>query len=242
MTLGGDELKLTLGAAQLADEHMKVNRQTCTRRSFLELGLLAGVMTVCSPESLAQTGTPTTPSTILGPYYPVIRPVERDTDLTRLRGHRSRAKGQIVHVAGRILNQHGEPLRGARVELWQANAAGRYNHRSDPNPAPLDPDFQGYGVQLADREGRFRFTTIKPGPYPFDGGTRAPHLHFQVTGEAERRVTQMFFAGEVLNAQDQVLQSVPRRRESMVAQLLAAPPDEDPDSWLIQWDIVLRRG
>lgn len=221
---------------------MTVNRQTCTRRSFLELGLLAGVMTVCSPESLAQTEMPTTPSTILGPYYPVIRPVELDTDLTRLRGHRSRAKGQIVHVAGRILNQHGEPLRGARVELWQANAAGRYNHRSDANPAPLDPDFQGYGVQLADREGRFRFTTIKPGPYPFDGGTRAPHLHFQVTGQAERRVTQMFFADEVLNAQDQVLQSVPRRRESMVAHLLAAPPDEDPNSRLIQWDIVLRRG
>ncbi len=219
-----------------------MDKPACTRRQFLELGIIAGVVTVCAPESWAQTETPTTPSTILGPYYPVIRPVERDTDLTRLRGHRSRASGQVIHVAGRILNQRGEPLRGARVELWQANAAGRYNHPSDPNPAPLDPDFQGYGVQVTDREGRFRFTTIKPGPYPFDGGTRTPHLHFQVTGQAERRVTQMFFAGEALNGQDQVLQAVLRRRESMVADLLPAPPGEDPASSLVRWDIVLRRG
>jgi protocatechuate 3,4-dioxygenase, beta subunit len=221
---------------------MKMDQTIYTRRRLLELGLVAGVMTVCAPESMAQADIPTTPSTILGPYYPVIRPVERDTDLTRLRGHRSRAKGQVIHVAGRILNQQGEPLRGACVELWQANAAGRYSHPSDPNPAPLDPDFQGYGLQVTDREGRFRFTTIKPGPYPFDGGMRAPHLHFQVTGRAERRVTQMLFAGETLNGQDQVLQSVPRRRESLVADLLPAPPDEDPATRLVRWDIVLRRG
>lgn len=221
---------------------MKTNQPVCSRRRFLELGIIAGVMTVCETESWAQTDVPTTPSTILGPYYPVIRPAERDTDLTHLRGHHSRAKGQVIHVAGRVLNQRGEPLREARVELWQANAAGRYSHPSDPNPAPLDTNFQGYGEQVTDREGRFRFTTIKPGPYPFDGGTRAPHLHFQVTGRAETRVTQMFFAGEELNGQDQVLQCVPRRRESMVASLLPAPPEEDPATRLVRWDIVLRRG
>src|SRR5688500_15721573 len=205
----------------VSGEEIRMDQSVCTRRQFLELGLVAGVAAVCVPESWARADTPTTPSTILGPYYPVIRPVERDADLTHLRGRRSRAKGQVIHVAGRVLNQRGEPLRGARVELWQANAAGRYSHPSDPNPAPLDPDFQGSGTQVTDREGRFRFTTIKPGPYPFDGGTRAPHLLFQVTGRAETRVTQMFFAGEELNGQDQVLQCVPRRRESMVADLLA---------------------
>jgi protocatechuate 3,4-dioxygenase beta subunit len=159
-----------------------------------------------------------------------------------LRGHSSRAKGQVIHVAGRILNQRGEPLRGAQIELWQANAAGRYSHGSDPNPAPIDRNSQGYGVQVTDREGRFRFTTIKPGPYPFDAGTRAPHLHFQVTGRAERRVTQMFFAFEPLNDQDLVLQSVIRGRERLVASLLAAPSNEDPDTRLVRFDIVLRRG
>jgi len=219
---------------------MKAN--TNTRRRFLEFGLLAGIGAASTPLSWAAGDTPTTPSTILGPYYPIIRPLERDTDLTRLRGHRARAKGQVIHVTGRVLNQVGEPLLGAQVELWQANAAGRYTHPSDPYSAPLDPDFQGYGVQVTDREGRFRFTTIKPGPYPADGGTRAPHLHFQVTGKAERRVTQMLFAGEALNEQDAVLNSVGHRRESLIAALLPAPQGEDPESKLVEWDIVLRRG
>jgi protocatechuate 3,4-dioxygenase beta subunit len=170
-----------------------LDRQQFTLRRFLELGIVTGLATVYAPELLAQRERPTTPSTILGPFYPVIRPIELDTDLTRLRGHRQRAKGQIIHVTGRVLNLRGEPLRQARVELWQANSDGRYNHPSDPNPASIDRNFQGYGVQLTDRDGRFRFTTIKPGPYPFDGRMRAPHVHFQVTGQAERRVTQMFF-------------------------------------------------
>jgi protocatechuate 3,4-dioxygenase beta subunit len=129
------------------------------------------------------------------------------------------------------------------VELWQANTFGRYNHPSDPNPAPLDPAFQGYGVQLTDREGRYRFTTIKPGPYPFDATRiRAPHLHFKVTGQIDQRVTQLFFAGEPLNAQDFVLQGVPRDRERLIADLTAPPSGEDPAGRFVQWDIVLPRG
>lgn len=221
---------------------MSKDRLAYTRREFIEFGIIAGVAAVCVPGTWAQGETPTTPSTILGPFYPVIRPLEQDTNLARLRGRRSRANGQVVHVAGRVLNQGGEPLREARVELWQANTFGRYNHPSDPNPAALDPNFQGYGVQLTDREGRFRFTTIKPGPYPFDGGMRAPHLHFQVTGRSERRVTQLFFADEPLNVQDFVLQGVPRHREKLIAELLPAPPDEDPATRLVRWDIILRRG
>jgi protocatechuate 3,4-dioxygenase, beta subunit len=221
---------------------MKRDEPICTRRRFLELGIIAGAASVWAPEPRAQTDTPTTPSTILGPYYPVIRPVERDTDLTRISGHRARAKGQVIHVAGRVLNQRGGPLRETLVELWQANTFGRYNHPSDPHPAPIDSNFQGYGAQVTDREGRFRFTTIKPGPYPFEGGMRAPHLHFQVTGRTERRVTQLFFAGESLNDQDFVLQSISRRREKLIADFRAAPSDEDPATRLVLWDIVLRRG
>jgi protocatechuate 3,4-dioxygenase beta subunit len=146
-------------------------------------------------------------------------------------------------VSGRVLNRRGDPIREARIELWQANAFGRYNHPSDPNPAPLDPDFQGYGVQLTDREGQFRFTTIKPGPYPFDATrTRTPHLHFDVTGKIDKRVTQLFFAGEPLNDQDFVLQGVPRDRGHLIAQLLPAPANEDPTTRVVQWDIVLPHG
>lgn len=221
---------------------MTADKQACSRREFLKCGFIAGVGALSAQGAWAQAEIPTTPSTILGPFYPVIRPIELDTDLTRISSHRSRAKGQVIHVAGRILNQRSEPLRGARVELWQANTYGRYNHPSDPNPAPIDPDFQGYGLQVTDRNGRFRFTTIKPGPYPFEGGMRAPHLHLQVTGRAERRVTQLFFDGEPLNNQDFVLQGVPRHREKLIVDLLAPPPDEDPATRLIRWDFVLRRG
>ena len=120
---------------------------------------------------------------------------------------------------------------------------GRYTHPSDPNPAPLDPGFEGYGVQVTDREGRFRFTTVKPGPYPFDKNRlRSPHLHFEVTGQKDRRVTQMFFAGEPLNDQDVVLQAAFRNRDRLVADLLPAASDSNPTSRLIRWDIVVPNG
>ena len=223
-------------------ERMRSPGHDRTRRQLLKLGIATGMLAAWGPEGWAEDPMLPTPGTILGPFYPVIRPVELDTDLTRLKGHRARAQGHVIHVAGRVLNVRGEPIRGARVELWQANSFGRYSHPSDPNPAPLDPDFQGYGVQTTDREGRFRFTTIKPGPYPDGPRTRAPHLHFEVTGRTDRRVTQLFFAGEPLNEQDHVLQAVPRPQERLVAGLQAPPPDADPASRLVQWDIVLRRG
>lgn len=221
--------------------------RAATRRELLRLGVAASVAAVWMPRGLlwgsSQAELPATPSTTPGPFYPVMKPPDRDTDLTQVAGLRTRAQGQVIHVAGRVLNQRGEPIRGARVELWQANTFGRYNHPSDPNPAPLDPGFQGYGVQLTDREGRFRFTTIKPGPYPFDATrTRTPHLHFEVTGRIDQRITQLFFAGETLNAQDFVLQGVPRNRDNLIADLLPPPAGEDPTSRVVHWDIVLSRG
>ena len=225
------------------DEH----EQAHARRELLRLGVAATVVAVWQPAGMlwgwTQELLPATPNTTPGPFYPVVKPLERDADLTHLQGRRNRAQGQVIHVSGRVLDQRGEPIRGARVELWQANTFGRYSHRSDPNPAPLDPDFQGYGVQLTDREARFRFTTIKPGAYPFDATrTRAPHIHFEVTGRVDRRTTQIFFADEPLNSQDFVLQAVPRDRERLVTDLLPAPHGEDPASRLVQWDIVLPRG
>ena len=218
-----------------------------TRRELLRMGITASVAAVWVPRGFlwgwVQAPLPPTPSAIQGPFYPVIKPAEKDSDLTRIRGHHSRARGQVIHVTGRVLNTHGEPVRGARVELWQANTFGRYTHPSDSNPAPLDPDFQGYGVQLTDREGRYRFTTVKPGPYPFDATrTRTPHLHFDVTGRTDERETQLFFAGESLNDQDFVLQGIPRNKDRLIAELLPAPPGEDPTTRFIQWDIILPRG
>lgn len=220
---------------------------TVTRRELLRLGVTASVAALWIPRGLLwgweQARLPATPSTILGPFYPLVKPNDQDSDLTRIAGRRTRATGQVIHVAGRVLNQRGDPVPAARVEVWQANAMGRYNHPSDPNPAPLDPGFEGYGVQVTDREGRFRFTTIKPGPYPVDKvRIRSPHLHFEVTGRVDRRVTQMFFAGESLNDQDFVLQAAFRNRDRLIAELLPAPSDADPRSRLVRWDIVVPTG
>jgi protocatechuate 3,4-dioxygenase beta subunit len=217
-------------------------------RAALRLGVVAAVAAAWSPRGLLRgwadpAPLPITPSLVMGPFYPLPRPPERDADLTRLSGHKARARGQVLDVSGRVLNARGEPVAGAHVELWQANALGRYDHPSDPNPAPLDPDFQGYGEQFTDSEGRFRFVTIKPGPYPADSGLRTPHLHFDVGGHRDRRVTQLFFAGEPLNDRDRLLAQVPRnRRQALIAELRPAPPSEDPATRFVSWDVVLPRG
>lgn len=159
-----------------------------------------------------------TPTAVMGPFYPVAKPPERDWDLSLLRGH-ERAVGELIEVSGRVLDVHGNPVRNARIEIWQANAAGRYNHPADNNPAPVDPNFQGYGLLRTDREGRYRLMTIKPGSYPDQNGTpRPPHIHFDVTGQSSRLVTQMLFPGEPLNESDDVIQ--PGKRPTLTSRFV----------------------
>jgi protocatechuate 3,4-dioxygenase beta subunit len=193
--------------------------------------------------ALAQT-LKLTPGEILGPFYPVIKRVDQGADLTVIPGKPGRAAGEIIHVMGRVLNADGQPVRGAHVELWQANARGRYTHPSDKNPAPLDPNFEGFAVQTTDAEGRYRFKTIKPGAYPTNtpGWVRPPHLHFEVTGKVNRLVTQMYFPGEPLNDKDLLLQNLRNNREGAIATVLPPSPDVEPESRLVVWDIVLDKG
>src|SRR5262249_33276775 len=123
-----------------------------------------------------------------------------------IRGKHGHAQGKIIHLTGQVLNQNGEPVRGAKIEIWQANTHGRYAHPSDTNSAPLDANFQGYSVQTTDAEGHYRFKTIKPGAYRVDANSmRTPHIHFDVMGKKDRLVTQMYFPGEPLNEKDAIL-------------------------------------
>jgi protocatechuate 3,4-dioxygenase, beta subunit len=182
----------------------------------------------------------------MGPFYPLVKPLDRDADLTIIRGRSGRAQGQMINLTGRVLNLKGEPVRGARIELWQADTNGRYAHPSDPNTkATLDPNFQGYATQLTDAEGRYRFKTIKPGAYPSmynPGRTRPPHIHFDVTGRKDRLVTQMYFPNEPLNEQDGSFRGLGARQATAIGRILPPPKEVEPDALFMVWDVVLPRG
>ena len=184
-----------------------------------------------------------TPAQTLGPFYPIEKPLDRDADLTLIRGRKQRAAGQVIHVLGRVLDARGNPVSGARIEIWQANAHGRYTHPNDRNPQPLDPNFEGYANLETDAEGRYRFKTIKPGGYPAGAGaSRPPHIHFDVKGRLSRLVTQMYFAGEPLD-DDAIFMATSREfRQLLVADVGKPTADLEPDSLLARWDIVLERG
>lgn len=217
-----------------------------SRRRFMEMSsALGGIVAYGNLHSLfAQDQRMLTEEQVLGPFYPIDKPLDRDADLTHLRGRLGSAKGQVIHLMGRVVNPQGKPLAGIKLEIWQANTHGRYAHINDTNKAPLDPNFQGYGVQVTDAKGQFRFKTIKPSAYPtgLDGWSRPPHIHFYVTGSHEALVTQMYFPGEALNDKDRLLQSAAPNQASLIARVEPAGKGLEPDSLIVTWDIILTRG
>lgn len=122
--------------------------------------------------------------------------------------------GEKIVVTGRVVDEDGQPVRNSLLEVWQCNSAGRYWHQRDQHDAPLDPNFYGLGKMLTDGDGRYRFVTIKPGPYPWgnhDKAWRPAHIHFSLFGNvyAQRLVTQMYFPNDPLFAYDPIFQSIP---------------------------------
>jgi protocatechuate 3,4-dioxygenase beta subunit len=173
-----------------------------------------------------------------------IDPVEADLTVQ----HGGEPIGERIVVTGRLLDGDGRPVRGQLVEVWQANAAGRYIHQRDQHPAPIDPNFTGVGRTLTDDDGRWTFTTIKPGPYPWKNhrnAWRPAHIHFSVFGTdfTQRLITQMYFPGDQLFGLDPIFQSVtdPAARDRMVARY---DHDVTTHEWATgyTWDIVLSGG
>ena len=183
----------------------------------------------------------TTSPQILGPFYPLGEP-SRGGDLTRVEGRPGQAEGQVIYLGGRVLNRDGEPVKGAKLEIWQANTHGRYTHPNDDNAAPLDPSFEGFAVVNTDDEGRYNLKTIKPGAYPTGPNTIRPsHIHFEVLGKLERLVTQMYFAGDPHHENDTWLQSS-RRQETIVMPIQDPLAGMDEGSKRVVFDIVLMNG
>jgi protocatechuate 3,4-dioxygenase beta subunit len=199
------------------------------RRHFI-LGGAAAALTIPVAARL-----PITLNQTIGPFYPVERMLDQDADLTIVRGRRGRPRGQVIEVMGRVLDPDGRPLGGAMLDLWQANADGRYAHPGDTNPAPLDPDFQGSTRLTADAEGRYRFRTVRPGLYP----GRVAHIHLDVTGGTQRIITQMYFPDDPGNDKDVLLARIPAgpMRQAMVARMVAGTSVPT-----LEWDIVLGAG
>jgi protocatechuate 3,4-dioxygenase beta subunit len=192
---------------------------------------------VTSPEEL---------HSLHGPVFGDDSIEQTDNDLTAQ--HDGEPLGERIVVSGRVLDEDGRPIRGALVEVWQANAAGRYRHEVDQHPAPLDPNFSGAGRVLTDADGNYRFITIKPGAYPWgnhENAWRPAHIHFSVFGRAftQRLVTQMYFPGDPLFEFDPIFHSVrdPGARELLVSSfdMTTTTPE-----WALgyRWDIVLGRA
>ncbi|MFK0250921.1 protocatechuate 3,4-dioxygenase subunit beta [Amycolatopsis azurea] len=181
---------------------------------------------------------------VTGPALGPGRIGEFDNDLTK--GHEGEPQGQRIIVTGRLLDGDGRPIRDSLVEVWQANAGGRYRHTGDRWPSPIDPNFDGAGRTLTDGDGRYTFTTIKPGAYPWknhDNAWRPAHIHFSVFGSAftQRLVTQMYFPEDPLFSQDPIFNSIPdeKARRRMIARF---DLDRTEAEWALafQFDIVVR--
>jgi protocatechuate 3,4-dioxygenase beta subunit len=181
---------------------------------------------------------------IPGPALGDVQVGELDYDLTRQ--HEGEPLGERIIVSGRVLDSDGRPVSNTLVEVWQANAAGRYVDPGDQHPAPLDPNFTGAGRCLTDAEGRYKFVSVKPGAYPWRNhfnAWRPAHIHFSLFGPelGSRLVTQMYFPGDPLIPIDPVLQSIPdpKGRERLVSRFDLETTVEE---WALgyQWDIVLR--
>jgi len=187
---------------------------------------------------------PHTLSEITGPLFGDSPLSENDNDLTRQ--HAGEPLGERIIVTGRVLEENGRPVLNTLIEVWHANAAGRYFHKKDAHTAPLDPNFTGSGRTLTDANGTYRFVTIKPGAYPWENhpnAWRPAHIHFSLFGQAfaTRLVTQMYFPGDPLFPFDPIFNSIPdeRARQRLIAQFDLR---ETKAGWALgySFDIVLR--
>jgi protocatechuate 3,4-dioxygenase, beta subunit len=180
-----------------------------------------------------------TPDQNLGPFFPIHFRSATSGDLTAVDGAGAAPQGEVIEVTGRVLDLDGEPVRGARLTIWQANSFGRYRHDNDHNVAPLDPNFAGYARIRSNDDGSYAIKTIKPGAYPVGPEwMRPPHIHFEVQGRSERLVTQMYFPGEDLNKRDRLLAAALRPELLVAAEIT---PQQSPRC-VLNFDIVLVRG
>jgi len=211
------------------------------RRRLLGSGLaLAGLgLLGTAPGFAADARLRPTDTDDIGPFYPQSLTPTEDFDLTRLKGHEASASGELLYVSGRVLSPRGEPVPNAVIEVWQANAAGRYAHPGDTSKSPLDPNFQGFARIRSGADGSFRLKTIYPGSY----GSRTRHIHYDVRGQRSRLITQMYFEGEPRNETDGLFKAHSGEdRKTLVARRGSPSGNQERGAVVAEWDIVLAFG
>lgn len=211
-----------------------VNPGSSARRELIaRLGSAIALAAVPRAVSAALTATPRQTA---GPFYPDRLPLDTDNDLLRINDADRQAQGDIAWVSGRVMDLGGQPLRGARVEIWQVDRNGVYLHSQGGDPQRRDAGFQGYGRCTTGADGAYVFRTIKPVPYSF----RTAHIHFGVRARGGQRfTTQMYVKGEPLNARDGLLNSIadPRVRDSVIVEFRPLAPGSG--ELAARFDIVL---
>jgi protocatechuate 3,4-dioxygenase beta subunit len=203
--------------------NQKENGELNRRAALLNLGKAgAGVFVasvVASKVSMALESSLPTPAQVEGPFYPVKDQLDKDADMTRVKGRQGFAKGDVIKVLGEVIDvDSGQVIPGAVVEFWQACATGRYNHPRDPNTAVLDRDFQYWAQVQTDENGGFSIKTIVPGAYPAGNGwIRPPHIHVKVHVRGYPSLTtQLYFKDHPLNEKDLILQKLTPAQQDLV--------------------------
>ena len=213
--------------------------ESLMRRKLILAGLgAAGLAALPFPLRALAAELLRTPAQTEGPFYPLNRPAGIDNDLVHVAGQTGAASGELTTVTGKVLDTGGRPLSGVLVEVWQANAHGRYHDSRDHSSQPLDPRFKGYGTCLTDAEGAYTFHTIKPVAYT----GRAPHIHFAVESKSvPRLITQMYVDGAPENARDFVLRGLSAAERKRVIIALDHIAGAQDAAWRANFDIVVER-
>lgn len=214
--------------------------KTISRRRAIKLSVISGIASAFGfsgsfAKALAMMPTP---SETEGPFYPVKDQQDKDADLTQVDGHDGVARGQHIIVSGQVRDVAGHPIENATLDIWQADANGRYRHPLDVNAAPLDKNFQGWAIVRSDSNGLFRFRTVIPGAYPASRTwIRPPHIHFKISKPGYRALTtQMYFPDEALNNTDLLLND---KSATERAAMIAGKIDQQGNLPIYEYNIVL---
>jgi len=210
-----------------------------SRRIALKATIISSFATIFKLEAKPLNRLHPTPSDTEGPFYPITAQKDKDFDLTKIKGKNETAKGDIIYIEGGVFDTDGNPIADAVVEIWQANAEGRYNHPRDKSQNQIDPYFQGWAVVPSGNQGQFKFKTIMPGAYGISRTRmRTPHIHYKISKQGYTELTtQMYFPNQALNETDGILNRHSKSEQSlMVAETVNGQKDH------LSYKIILEKA